>query len=144
MYDKNLKVCHGGNYSILLQSEYILLRNSWRRRSTQRIPLRDIRSVVVERKSVVPFAAITILALIGTTALKYNALWFLLDLSSDNKFSAAAFIAILIFAAPTLSRILFVNVTISTSTDSWRVRFVPAPDGKRLVKELQEFSRSWT
>lgn len=144
MSDKNSKIYHGGNYSILLEPEYLLLQASWKRRSQQKIPLRDIRSVVVERKSVVPFAAITLLSLICTIVLKYTAFWFLLDFNSDNKFSAAALLAVLVFAAPTLSRIIFVNVTISTSTHSWRVRFVPALDGKKLVEAVQVFSRSWT
>jgi hypothetical protein len=139
-----MEVCHGWNYSILLESEYLVLQKCWRRRSSQKVPLREIRSVIVERKSVIPFATMTVLFLIVTIALKYNALWFLLDLTGDSKFSTAAFLIVLIFAFPTFSRMLFVNVQISTQTAIWRVRFVPAQSGKRLVKRLQEFSGSWT
>ena len=144
MSRKNVEVCHGGNYSILLWPEYLVLQKCWRKRPSHKIPLREIRSVIVERKSVIPFATMTVLFLIVTIALKYNALWFLLDLSGDSRFSAAAFLLVLFFVAPTFSRMLFVNVQISTQTAMWCVRFVPAQSGKRLVKRLHEFSGSWT
>ena len=86
----------------------------------------------------------TLLFLIATIALKYNALWFLLDLTGDSKFSAAAFLMVLICAISTFSRMLFVNVQISTQIAMWRVRVVPAQSGKRLAKRFQELSGSWT
>ena len=87
----------------------------------------------------------TVLSIIIAVALKYNAFWFVIDLSPNSRFKALANLAFLIFAAPTLSRVFFVNVVISsTSNDSWRIRFVSARSGKRLATRFHELSGSQT
>jgi len=99
-------------------------------------------TVIVERKSVMPFATLTVLACISGLVIRYNALWFLIDLSSvDNKMSAVIFLSALVLGLPTLMRILFVNVLITASTgETWRVRLVAAPSGRQIATGFQDLS----
>jgi len=141
---KESYICNGGNYSILLQSDWVILRpKAWPKRSLHKIPLRDIRSVIVERKSVMPFATLTVISTIAAIALRFNAFWFVMDLSPNSRIKVLANLAVLILVAPTLLRLLFVNVVISSITlESWRIRFVSARSGKRLVTKFHELSGS--
>jgi hypothetical protein len=101
---------------------------------THKIPIRDIRAVIVERKSIMPFATLTVLFIILSLALRYNAFWFLMDPTRSGRISELSILAAFASAAPTLSRVLFVNVLISSVTgDSWRIRYVSARTGKKLV-----------
>ena len=141
---KESYVCNGGNYSILLQSDWMILRSkAWPKGSLHKIPLRDIRSVIVERKSVMPFATLSVMSMIAAVAFRFNAFWFVVDLSPNSRIKVLANLAVLILAAPTLSRVLFVNVVISSKTnESWRIRFVSTRSGKRLVTRFHELSGS--
>ena len=141
---KESYICNGGNYSILLQTDRMILRpKGWPKGSLHEIPLRDIRSVIVERKSVMPFATLTVMSIITAIALRFNAFWFVVDLSPNSRIKVLANLAVLILAAPTLSRVLFVNVVISSiANESWRIRFVSARSGKRLVTRFHELSGS--
>jgi hypothetical protein len=111
---------------------------------TYQLPLNRIRTVVVERKSVIPFATLTILAaaLIGVT--KYNLFWFLVNLSPAvaGFLSSTSLFASIICAVPVVLRTLFVSVTITWDGDptSFSVGFVLVRPGKRLAKRFQESS----
>lgn len=146
MPTKESYICNGGNYSIILDSEHLILQQKgWRFGPSHKIPMRDVRSVIVERKSVMPFATMTALSMIGAVALQYNAFWFVVNLSPEHRFTVVAILAALLFAAPTLSRTFFVNVVISSAkNDLWRVRFVPTRSGKRLATKFQDLSGSQT
>lgn len=139
-------ICNGGNYSIILDSGHLILqKKGWGFGPAHKIPLRDVRSVIVERKSVMPFATMTVLSMIGAVALQYNAFWFVINLSPEHRFTVEAILAALAFAAPTVSRTFFVNVVISSAkNDLWRVRFVPTRSGKRLAARFQSLSGSQT
>jgi hypothetical protein len=142
--NKESYICNGGNYSILLQSDWMILRpKAWLKRSMHKIPLRDIRSVIVERKSVIPFATLTVISIIAAIVLRFNAFWFVVDLSPNSRIKVLANLAVLILVAPTLLRLLFVNVVISSITnESWRIRLVSTRSGKRLVTKFHELSGS--
>lgn len=143
MTSKEPYTCNGGNYSITLQADQIVLHSKGWGTRLESVPLREIRSVVVERKSVMPFASLTALAIIAAITLKFNAYWFLVDLSPNSKIKVIAIIVALILAAPTLSRVLFVNVDISSVRNrTWRIRFVTIRSGKRLVTRFHELSGS--
>ncbi len=137
--------CGGMNGSIRLYPERMVINSKALGVSkTYQLPLNRIRTVVVERKSVIPFATLTIFAaaLIGVT--RYNVLWFLVNLSPAvaGFLSSAALLATIICAVPVVLRMLFVSVTITWDGDptSFRVGFVPARPGKRLAKRFQESS----
>ncbi len=111
---------------------------------TYQLPLKRIRSVVVERKSVVPFAPLTVIAAILMVVMKYNALWFLVDLTPavSGFLSSVALLVAIISAVPVVLRALFVNVTITWDGNptSFRVGFIPSRSGKRLAERFQESS----
>ena len=142
MPSKDSYVYNGCGFSILLQPREILLQpKRWRMGATQKIPIRDIRSVIVERKTIMPFATLTVLLIILSIALRYNAFWLLLDPTQTSRMSDLSILAACLSAAPTLSRILFVNVQISSKTNnSWCIRFVSARSGKRLVTAFHDLT----
>jgi hypothetical protein len=143
---KESYICNGGNYSIILDSGHLILQQKgWRFGLSQKISLRDVRSVIVERKSVMPFATMTVLSMIGAVALQYNVFWFVINLSPEHRFTVVAILAALLFAVPTVSRAFFVNVIISSARNGlWRVRFVPTRSGKRLAIRFRDLSGSQT
>ena len=145
MSHKGSYVCNGSDFSILLQPGHLTLRpRLWGKSSERRLPLRDVRTVIVERKSIMPFATLTVLSMILAVTIRYNAFWFLMDLSHTVASDLAA-ISIFFFAIPTMSRVLFVNVLISSvANDLWRIRFVPTRSGKHLVTAFHELTGSTT
>lgn len=142
--DESPYVCYGGNCTISMDSQNIVLRpKRWMNKLEQMIPLNRISSIIVQRKSVMPFITMTMLTAIVGMIVKYNSLWFLVDLTADisSKGSVIVFIIALSCAVPTLSRILFVNVVItSASSETWLVRFVTAKSGLRLASKFQELT----
>lgn len=107
------------------------------------IPLGDVQSVVVERKSLMPVASsATVLGIIGVLV-KYNALWFLFDLNQDIswKLSLIALLPAMLLAIPTVERVLFVNVIIASfNRETWRVNFVRLSAGRNFAAKFLEFS----
>jgi hypothetical protein len=140
----NSYVCDGGNFSVSINSETLIVRTkAWPHGVQRQIPLKNVRSVVVERKSLVPVASSAILAGIIGVLVKYNALWFVFNLNSSmsGKLSLIAFLTATLFAVPTIERALFVNVIIaSLNAETWRVRFVTSNAGKNLAAKFLEFS----
>jgi hypothetical protein len=99
--------------------------------------------VIVERKSVMPFATMTVLSGILGIVLKYNALWFFVELnpSFSSKLSAITFLVSLALAVPTISRAVFVNVFIgSVNSGAWQIRFVFGKSGARLAAKFRELT----
>ena len=137
-------VCDGGNYSVSITPQTLILRaKRWRHGFQHTIPLNNVRSVVVERKSLMPVASSAIIAGIIGVLIKYNVLGFLFDLNQDisGKISAVAFLTAMLLAIPTVERAYFVNVIIaSLDSETWRVNFVRSNAGKNLATKFLEFS----
>jgi hypothetical protein len=142
--DESPYICDGGSWTISMDSQNIVLRSKGvLNKLEERIPLDRIGSVIVQRKSVMPFITLAMLAAVVGTIVKYNSIWFLVDLTADisSKGSVVAFLIALLCAVPAMSRILFVNVVItSTGSETWRVRFVTAKSGLRLASKFQELA----
>lgn len=137
-------VCDGGNYSVSMSPQTLVVRTKgWRHEPQHQIPLNKVRSVVVERKSLMPVASLATLAGIIGVLVKYNVLWFLFDLNPDisGKISIIPFLTAMLLAVPTIERALYVNVIIASFTaETWRVRFVTSNAGKNLAAKFLEFS----
>ena len=137
--------CGGMNGSIQLYRDRMVIHSKTVGFSkTYRLPLKRIRTVVVERKSVIPFATLMIFAAGLAEVIKYNAIWFLVNFPPAVAafLTSAAFLASIVSAVPFVLRTLFVSVTITWDGDptSFRVGFVPIRPGKRLAKRFQESS----
>jgi hypothetical protein len=136
--------CRGTNYSVALNSDRMILDARWRSSNSYELPIKRIRTVIVERKSVMPFATLTILAAIGAVVAKYNALWFLVNLTPDTagRISVILAAASVILALPTLSRALFVSIAVTWDgqPSTFRIRFVSAYRGRHLARLFEELS----
>lgn len=137
--------CKGLNCSVTMGPDRMTVKNTVLGRSRpHELPLRRVSAVIVQRKSVVPFAAFTILSGIAAVLARYNGLWFLYSLTADEEvlLSDIALIATVLLAIPTISRILFVDVIVSWggSPKSFLIRFVLANQGRRLTRLFQKLS----
>ncbi len=135
--------CRGLNGSIALYHNRMVLNvKGWTNSLSYELPVEQIRAVVVERKTVIPFATLTILAAAVTALVKYNTLWFLVNLTPESigKMSSAALSLAIASAIITLFRTFFVNLSVAwdNKPTSFRVRFVPVRPGKRLANAFQE------
>jgi hypothetical protein len=143
--DERLLKCRGGFGAITLYVDKMIIdESSWRIAKSYELPVTRIRAVIVERKSVIPFATIMVLIAIATVAVKYNALWFLVNLTPPTAaLMSMTMLAICVVSAiPALLRAIFVNVAVTWDGEpsSFRVRFVPAHMGRRLAKRFHEAS----
>jgi hypothetical protein len=137
--------CKGLNCSVTLgPGEMTVKSTAWGRSRSHELPLQRVNAVIVQRKSVVPFAAFTILSGIAVVLARYNGLWFMYNLTADEEvlISDIALLATILFAIPTISRILFVDVLISWGgrPKSFLIRFVSANQGRRLTRLFQRLS----
>jgi hypothetical protein len=138
--------CRGTNYSITLRPDRMILKSlTWGNTHLYEVPTNRIQTLIVQRKSLIPFAAITVIAAIATILLRYNSLWFLVNLSAVEdrvRMSMIALIICIVSAIPALFRALFVNVSITWDGEprSFLVRFVSAYRGRRLAKTFREIS----
>lgn len=137
--------CRGANYSIALHSDRMILNHTvWTNSKSYELPVGRIKAVIVERKSVMPFATMTALTAVATVLAKYNAFWFLVNLTPDDigRFSTIGLLASIVCAIPTISRALFVNVSIAWDGQPtlFQVKFLPAYLGRRLARRFQELS----
>ncbi len=146
MVTGQLYKCTGWNYAITLDSgaERVIMRRTVGRTRRYEVSMDRIKSIVIERKSVVPFAALTILSALTTLLIGYGPLPFLISLSPENvaRSTMIGALACMIFALPSISRLLFVNVYVSwdTNPSSLLIRFVPSHSGKRLADTFLEMS----
>jgi hypothetical protein len=138
--------CRGTNYSITLHPDRMILKSlTWGNTHLYELPTNRIQTLIVQRKSVIPFAAFTVIAAVATILLRYNSLWFLVNLSALEdrvRISMIALIICVTSAVPTLFRVLFVNVSITWDGEptAFLVRFVSAHRGRRLAKMFREIS----
>jgi hypothetical protein len=137
--------CGGLVGSINLYNDRMVINSKeWGVSKSYQLPIKRIRSVVVERKSVIPFATLTVIAAATILLARYNALWFLVNLTPQNAqtISSYALLVSVVSAIPTLIRIIFVSVSITWDGNprSFRVGFVPIRSGKRLAQKFQELS----
>ncbi len=137
--------CGGLNASISLYRDRMIINSKAIGVSkTYQLPVNRIRTVVVERKSIIPFVTLTILAAALAAMIKYNDLWFVINFPTAvaGFLSSVAFLTSIICVVPVVVRILFVSVTITWDGDptSFRVGFMPIRPGKGLAKRFQESS----
>lgn len=137
--------CRGMNTLIqLYQDRIVLSSKALGLSNTYELPLKRIRSVIVERKSIIPFATLTIVAVVLMVIIRYNALWFLIDLAPgvSGFLSSVALLVAVISLVPVALRAFFVKVIITWDGDPtyFRVGLVSLPSGKRLAKRFQESS----
>ena len=134
--------CRGINGSIILSKDKMTIIGMGPG-STQPhdIHFSEVSSVVVERKSVVPFATVMILAIVALVIVRYNVLWFIVDLIRAERFVTpiALGIAILCAVASAL-RLMFVNVNIRSGSSLLTMRLVPIRPAKRLARRFSEIS----
>ena len=111
------------------------------------VALNKVTAVVVERKSVIPFATLTILASMVTVSAWYNALWFLINLTEQGilMITSGGLSVAVVCAVPMMFRLLFVNVLVRSEGEpnALIVRLVPVRQAKRLAKRFRELSSSW-
>ena len=105
------------------------------------ITFSDVSSVMVERKSVVPFTTIMFLAIIVLVIAKYNLLWFIINLYGVERFITPTVLVIAISCGvSSVLRLMFVNVTIRSRRGQVTVRLVPSRPAKRLARRFSELS----
>ena len=137
--------CRGLNYFVALNSEALSLRRTgWRSPKSHELPLKRVKAVIIQRKSIVSFAAFTIISAITVVVTKLDLLWFLINLSTNEQtiLSSGALLATILFAVPTATRAVFVDVIIAAEgrPNSFLVRLVPAGQGKILSRRFRRWS----
>jgi len=135
----------GVDASITFHGDVMTVRTGgWVKTKAHELPVKRVESVLIQRKGVVPFAALTLMAAIAAVVAGFNALWFLIPLDPPRNLQVAtvAMIAGVLFAIPTLSRVLFVNVVINWDgrPKSFLVHFVRAGSGRRLARRFHRIS----
>ena len=140
--------CRGVNGSISLSKDKMVIRSEgFGSVQFREMALNKITAVVVERKSVIPFATLTILASAVTVSAWYNALWFLINLTQQDilTITSGGLSAAVVCAVPLMFRLVFVNVLVRSEGEpnALIVRFVPVRQAKRLARRFRELSSSW-
>jgi hypothetical protein len=134
--------CRGINGSITLSKDNLhIIGGGLGSIEAHEIPFSQVSAVVVQRKSVVPFATLTILAVVVVLISKYNALWFVIDLSRTGLLITPIAVGVAILCAiPTVLRLNFVNVSIRSSGSLLTVRLVPIRSARKLARSFSEMS----
>ncbi len=137
--------CKGLNYTVSLSEDSMTLKSTgWIGSGSHELPVKRVKAVIVLRKSIVPYAAFTVLSAIAAVLMRFNAFWFLINLSPDQEalLGNIAILTTALFAVPSISRALFVDVIISWSgrPASFLVRFVPTDQGRRLTRRFNRLS----
>jgi len=140
--------CRGVNGSISLSKDKMVSRSEgFGSVQFRDMPLNKITAVVVERKSVIPFATLTILATAIAVSAWYNALWFLINLTQQDilTITSGGLIVAVVCVIPMMFRLLFVNVLVRSEGEpnALIVRLVPVRQAKRLAKRFRELASSW-
>jgi hypothetical protein len=132
--------CRGINGSLSISGDKMKISGVGGAQSHD-VPFSQVSSVVVERKSVVPFATSIILAFVVVMLVRYNAFWFVIDLSRIEVVVTWIGLGIIIVCAiPTVLRAFFVNVSVRSSAAPLKVRLVPTRSAKRLAGRFSEIS----
>jgi hypothetical protein len=135
--------CRGMNGSLSLSKGKMKVRGAGLPPSQSAdISYSQVSAFFVQRKSVVPFATLLILATIVGLLAQYNTLWFLIpNLPEMDRFIAPISFGVAVLCAiPTILRLLFVNVLVRYKGGSLHLRFVPLRSGKRLGRRFRELS----
>ena len=140
--------CRGVNGSISLSKDKMVIRSEgFGSVEFREVALNKVTAVVVERKSVIPFATLTILASMVTVSAWYNALWFLINLTEQGilMITSGGLSVAVVCAVPMMFRLLFVNVLVRSEGEpnALIVRLVPVRQAKRLARRFRELSSSW-
>jgi len=134
--------CRGINGSIKLSTDTMqLIGGALGSTELHEVPYSDVSAVVVQRKSVIPFATLSILASALALIAKYNALWFVIDLSRAGIYLTPVGLGIAVLSAvSTLLRLMFVNVLVRFSGGPLTLRLVTVRSAKRLARRFSEMS----
>ena len=138
--------CRGINGSIILSRDKLTVVGVALGSAQPRdIGLKDVSSVVVERKSMIPFLTLTILAAIVLLVARFNLLWFVINLYPLQMFiiPIAPLIALaiaMLCGVPTLLRLVFVNLSVRSQGAPLTLRLVPIRSAKRLARRFSEVS----
>jgi hypothetical protein len=139
--------CRGVNGSISLSQDKMAIRSEgFGSVQFREMTLNKITSVVVERKSVIPFATLTILATAVTILAWYNAFWFLFNLTQSDILiiTSCGLAAAVVCGIPMMFRLLFVNVLVRSEGEpnALIIRFVLVSQAKRLARRFRELTSS--
>lgn len=139
--------CRGVNGSINLSQDKMVIRSEgFGSVQFREMALDKITAVVVERKGVIPFATLTIIATILTVLAWYNSLWFLINLTQPDILiiTSCGLAAAVVCAIPMMFRLLFVNVLVRSEGEpnALIIRFVLVRQAKRLARRFRELSSS--
>jgi len=105
------------------------------------VKFNDVSSVIVERKSVVPFTTMMVLTIIVLMIAKYNLLWFIINLYGAERFiTPTALVIAILCGISSVLRLVFVNVTVRSRRGPLTVRLVPSRPAKRLARRFSEVS----
>ncbi len=137
--------CRGVNGSISLSKDKMVVRSEgFGLVQFRELPLNKITAVVVERKGVIPFAILTLLAAAITAVAADNPFWFLFNLTQQQTLlvTTAGVFAAVVCAIPTLFRLLFVNVLVRSEgeANAMILRFVLVRRAKHLARRFRELS----
>jgi hypothetical protein len=133
--------CRGVNGSIALSQGKVRVVGLASSTQCQELAYSDVSAVFVQRKSVVPFATLTILTVVVVLVSKFDLLWFIIDLYPISGFVVWTGCGIAILCAfVALLRLLFVNVLIRSNRGPFLVRLVPIRSAKRLARRFSEIS----
>ncbi len=144
---EELIVCRGVNGSINLSKDKMVIRSEgFGSVQFREMDLSKITAVVVERKSVIPFATLTVLASAVTVSAWYNAHWFLINLTQQDILiiTLCGLSAAVVCAIPMMFRLLFVNVLVRSEGEpnALIIRFVLVRQAKRLARRFRDLSSS--
>jgi hypothetical protein len=134
--------CRGINGSIELSRDNMRVSGAGIELSQSAdIPYEEVSAVLVQRKSVVPFATLTILAAVATLLARFNPLGYFMDVRQIQFLVTPIALGLgILFAAVTLVRSCFVSVSVRSTRGLFTVRFVPVRSGKRLAQSFSEIS----
>ncbi len=137
--------CAGIDGSVSLrEDEMTITTRVFARKKVHNLAVARVESVLVQRKSVVPFLSLTLIAVIAAVVAQFNALWFLiaLDPPRNTQVATVAILFGVVFAIPTLARALFVNVLVIWvgRPKSFLVHLVLVGSGRRLARRFHRIS----
>ena len=144
MPDESVK-CRGLNGSIRIFPDKLIVKRIGLRSVAVEIKFADVSSVVVERKSMIPFMTLTILTTVALLVVRFNLLWFVLSLYSVQiliiPIAPLIALAIAMFCViPTLARSVFVNVLVRSKVGTSTLYLVPIRSAKMLARKFSEIS----
>ena len=137
--------CSGINGSILLSRDKLAVVGVGLGSAQRDIRFGDVSSIVVERKSMIPFLTLAVLAAIVLLVVRFNLLWFVLNLYTIQMLiiPIAPWLALaiaILCGIPTILRLIFVNVFVRSRVGVLTLRLVVPRSAKRLASRFSEIS----